>query len=128
MALKTLFLLVALTWLMANAAATRDLPTNPGLDLTTRLETSGGLVECWNALMEIRQCTNEIILFFLNGQTVLGPECCQAISIITRNCWPAMLTSLGFTAEEGNILQGYCNASSGPPTPASPPLYQVGMG
>ncbi|KAJ9691982.1 hypothetical protein PVL29_011197 [Vitis rotundifolia] len=127
MALKTLFLLVALTWLMANAAATRDLPTNPGLDLTTRLETSGGLVECWNALMEIRPCTNEIILFFLNGQTVLGPECCQAISIITRNCWPAMLTSLGFTAEEGNILQGYCKESSGPPTPASPPLYQVGM-
>lgn len=126
MAIKTFFLLVALTWLTVNTAATRDLHR---LDLASRLQTIGGIAECWDALMEIRSCSNEIILFFLNGQTVLGPECCQAISIITRNCWPAMLTSLGFTAEEGSILEGYCGTSSRPPAPAPapPPLNQAGM-
>ncbi|RVX21394.1 Egg cell-secreted protein 1.4 [Vitis vinifera] len=49
----------------------------------------------------------------------IGPDCCGAIDIITRNCWPTMLTSLGFTAEEGNILRGYCDAYT--PSPAAPP-------
>ncbi|GAY31804.1 hypothetical protein CUMW_286360 [Citrus unshiu] len=29
-------------------------------------------------------------------------------------CGPAMLTYLRFTAEEGNILRGYCDTSSAP--------------
>ncbi|GAY45260.1 hypothetical protein CUMW_088160 [Citrus unshiu] len=44
----------------------------------------------------------------------IGPDCCRAFDIITYNCWPAMLTSIGFTAEEGNILRGYCDVSSAP--------------
>ncbi|KAJ4715466.1 egg cell-secreted protein 1.1 [Melia azedarach] len=92
----------------------------PGYDLAARLEASGGLTECWNALMELKSCTNEIVIFFLNGQANLGPGCCRAIDIITRNCWPAMLTSLGFTAEEGNILRGYCDVSSGPASAEAP--------
>ncbi|KAK6924188.1 Prolamin-like domain [Dillenia turbinata] len=87
-------------------AASRQVPIEPGYNLAARLDTSGGLVECWNALLEIKSCSNEIITFFLNGKTDLGSECCNAISIITHHCWPAMLSSLGFTAEEGNILRG----------------------
>ncbi|KAL5820599.1 hypothetical protein ACOSQ3_022481 [Xanthoceras sorbifolium] len=96
MALKNVLLCFALTFLIANTAA------------------SGGQAECWNALLEIKSCSNEIILFFLNGQADIGSDCCRAIAIITRNCLPAMLTSLGFTAEEGNILRGYCDASPAP--------------
>ncbi|KAH9747698.1 Aldehyde oxygenase (deformylating) [Citrus sinensis] len=48
----------------------------------------------------------------------------RAIDIITRNCWPAMLTSLGFTAEEGNILRGYCDASSAPSPGGLAVIYQ----
>ncbi|KAE8728283.1 hypothetical protein F3Y22_tig00004630pilonHSYRG00109 [Hibiscus syriacus] len=34
-----------------------------------------------------------------------------------------MLTSLGFTSEEGNVLRGYCEASSAPV--AAPPHATV---
>ncbi|KAL3728873.1 hypothetical protein ACJRO7_033458 [Eucalyptus globulus] len=121
MALKCLLLLLALATTAADGAAAREIKApidryKAGLDLAARLEAvqaSGGLVECWNALVQLKSCTNEIILFFLNGETSLGLGCCGAIDIITRNCWPAMLTSLGFTAEEGNILRGYCDAAAG---------------
>ncbi|KDO68652.1 hypothetical protein CISIN_1g040009mg, partial [Citrus sinensis] len=64
--------------------------------------------------MELKSCSNDIFIFFFNNQVDICPDCCRAIDIITRNCWPAMLTSLGFTAEEGNILRGYCDVSSAP--------------
>ncbi|KAK6923819.1 14-3-3 domain [Dillenia turbinata] len=103
-------------------ASFREMPVEPGFNLAARLDTIGGLVECWNALLELKSCSDEMILFFLNGETELGTQCCRAISIITHNCWPSMLTSLGFTAEEGNILQGYCDAApSGAPV-AMPPV------
>ncbi|XWS44796.1 hypothetical protein CRYUN_Cryun15aG0079200 [Craigia yunnanensis] len=109
-------LFLVLVCLLASVTAARELSSysKPGHTLAARLEASGGLVECWNALNELKSCTNEIVLFFVNGQTDIGPDCCRAIEVITRNCWPAMLTSLGFTSEEGNILRGYCDASSGP--------------
>ncbi|KAL9419751.1 hypothetical protein AB3S75_037503 [Citrus x aurantiifolia] len=94
MALKYVFFILALTCLImtniANATSRNDRLNNnmkPGYDLAIRLEGSG---------------------------VDIGPDCCRAIDIITRNCWPAMLTSLGFTAEEGNTLRGYCDASSAP--------------
>ncbi|KAF5727687.1 hypothetical protein HS088_TW22G01384 [Tripterygium wilfordii] len=114
MAVKNVLIVLAFVCWISNAFATRDhqLHVKPGENLKARLEASGGLVECWNALMELKSCSNEIVLFFLNGETDLGPDCCSAIEVITKNCWPAMLTSLGFTAEEGSILRGYCDASS----------------
>ncbi|XP_076901368.1 egg cell-secreted protein 1.5-like [Bidens hawaiensis] len=72
---------------------------------------SGGLVDCWNALLELNSCTNEIVLFFVNGETYLSIDCCRAIRTITYGCWPSMLTSLGFTSEEGDVLQGYCGGA-----------------
>ncbi|GLT44053.1 hypothetical protein SLA2020_179710 [Shorea laevis] len=120
--MRNSFLFLALAAvLLASATSTRDLiPIKPGQDLAARLESSGGLVECWNALMELKSCTNEIVLFFINGETSIGPGCCHSIEIITRNCWPAMLTSLGFTAEEGTILTGYCDGATSSPTAAPP--------
>ncbi|GAY36799.1 hypothetical protein CUMW_024640 [Citrus unshiu] len=96
-----------------------------GYDLATILEVSGGLMECWNTLMVLKLCSNEIVIFFLNSQTDIGPDCCRAIDIITRNCWPAIFTSLGFTAEEKNKLRGYCDASAAHSLGGLAMIYQL---
>ncbi|KAL0391510.1 UNVERIFIED_CONTAM: Egg cell-secreted protein 1.4 [Sesamum latifolium] len=85
--------------------------------------TSNG---CWESLYQLQSCTAEVVLFFLNGETYLGPGCCRAIWIIQHQCWPQMLTSLGYTPEEANILRGYCDASEAGSSPAlhrHPPLH-----
>ena len=100
---------------IANATNRNDHLNNnikPGNDLTTRLEASGGLTECLNMLMKLKSCSNEIVIFFLNSQAD------------TRNCWPAILTSLEFIAEEGNILRGYCDASFAPSPSGLVLIYQ----
>ncbi|MCL7036843.1 hypothetical protein MKW94_007617 [Papaver nudicaule] len=56
----------------------------------------------------------------MDGEMYLGIECCRAIRIITRECWPSMLTSVGLTAEEGDILKGYCDAPHSAPSRSSP--------
>ncbi|XP_011624455.1 egg cell-secreted protein 1.3-like [Amborella trichopoda] len=76
---------------------------------------AGGLMECWDALSELRACSTEIILFFMNGEAYLGQGCCMGVRTITHHCWPSMFTLLGFTAEEGDILRAYCNAEAPPP-------------
>ncbi|KAH9686487.1 Egg cell-secreted protein 1.4 [Citrus sinensis] len=109
MALKHVFFILALTCLImeniANATSWNDRLNNnmkPDYDLTTRLEVSEGLTD----------------------QADIGPDCCRAIDIITRNCWLAMLTSLRFTVEEGNILRDYCDASSAPSPGGLTMIYQ----
>lgn len=59
--------------------------------------------------MQLQHCSGELILFFLNGETYIGPGCCSAIRTIGRKCWPTMIGVLGFTAQEGDMLQGYCD-------------------
>ncbi|KAI3837771.1 hypothetical protein MKX03_029026 [Papaver bracteatum] len=71
------------------------------ISLASRLQSNGSYSECWDSLTELQACTREVILFFLN-----------TIHIIQHNCWPAMLGSLGFTQEEGDILPGYCDATT----------------
>ncbi|PIA31469.1 hypothetical protein AQUCO_04900045v1 [Aquilegia coerulea] len=107
-----LFLLTISCFMGAITASTKELPIKPGHNLNARLygESSGGLGDCWSALLELKACTSEIVMFFLNGESYLGLDCCRAIRIITRDCWPTMLTSLGFTSQEGDILRGYCDA------------------
>ncbi|GAY49670.1 hypothetical protein CUMW_120890 [Citrus unshiu] len=80
MALKYVFFILVLTCLImetiANATSMNDCLNNimkPGYDLTTRFEASEGLTECWNALMELKSCSNEIVIFFLNSQADIGP-------------------------------------------------------
>ncbi|PRQ49244.1 putative Prolamin-like domain-containing protein [Rosa chinensis] len=85
------------------------------------------LVECGNALVELKCCSQEIVVYFLNGKANIGPDCCKAIATITRHCWPVMLTSLGFTAEQGDVLRGYCDAAAAVTTtaPAAAPLART---
>lgn len=104
-------------------------PSPPGRrpSLAVSRLQSDGMIECWDSLLELRACTGEVILFFLNGETNLGPSCCAAIRIIEHRCWPAMLTTLGFTPEQGDVLTDYCDASDAiahlaPPPPSLPPL------
>ena len=107
--------------LIAFSASARPVPP-----LAARLQANG-TAYCWDSLMELRSCSGEVILFFLNGETYLGPSCCRAIRFIEHKCWAAdaMLSVLGFTAEEGDILKGYCDAtdepSAAPPPPSGPP-------
>ncbi|KAE8700107.1 Egg cell-secreted protein 1.4 [Hibiscus syriacus] len=87
-----------------------------------RLDDNRGLAECWNALNEMKSCTDEIVIFLVNGQADIDADCCHAIEVITRDCWPTLLTSLGFTSEEGNILRGYCDVPSALAPAAVAPL------
>ncbi|CAI0452174.1 unnamed protein product [Linum tenue] len=115
------------------AAAARDLttlPTStwssasstsspPSTSLASRLKYSdaaaGGSGDgeetsnCWESLTELQACSGEIILFFLNGETYLGQGCCRAIRVIGRHCWPHLMGTLGFTDEESDVLEGYCD-------------------
>lgn len=124
--LQNLVLVLAIACIITSPAIARDIsPASSNSNtlkarLTTGLKDDAGLTDCWNALLELRSCSNEIVLFFLNGQSYLGLDCCYAIRTITHQCWPSMLTSLGFTAEEGDILRGYCDAETAAP-PAAPP-------
>ncbi|CAH2061630.1 unnamed protein product [Thlaspi arvense] len=119
MASEKSFLLATVTLLLVLNISGRTLPTN----IKARL-TGGGLMQCWDALYELKSCTSEIVLFFLNGETNLGSGCCNAVEVITTDCWPAMLTSIGFTSEETNVLRGFCQSpnSGGSSSPAPSPV------
>ncbi|KAF8721394.1 hypothetical protein HU200_023106 [Digitaria exilis] len=131
----TLALLSCLA-LLAAAAAHRAPPTitfaqaaAPPMALAERLEGEGSQ-QCWEALVEIKSCTGEIILFLINGEAYLGPGCCRAIRVIEHSCWAAdaMLSVIGFTPEEGDMLKGYCDAgddgNGGEQSGGSPPPGQ----
>ncbi|KAL5217534.1 hypothetical protein ABZP36_018218 [Zizania latifolia] len=117
--LPVLPLMLLLLLAVANTAAAMGSATPApamGLGLAERLELEGeGSQQCWEVLMEIKSCTGEIILFFLNGEAYLGPGCCRTIRVIEQSCWAAdaMLSVIGFTPEEGNMLKGYCDAGDG---------------
>ncbi|XP_028766002.1 egg cell-secreted protein 1.4-like [Neltuma alba] len=97
MAGKHVLLLIALTYLLTVCGGAAREP---------RAE-----VDCWGSLMELRSCTNEIMQYLVKGEADIGPHCCRAITVITHNCWPAVLASLGFTDHEAYILRGYCDAA-----------------
>lgn len=99
------FLMALVMGSMANA---RPL-SNPKSSIATRLKLDDESSNCWDSLIQIQACSGEIILFFLNGETYLGDGCCNAIRTIGKQCWPNMMDTLGFTAEEGDILEGYCD-------------------
>ncbi|XP_068664172.1 egg cell-secreted protein 1.4-like [Aristolochia californica] len=121
MAFSKLAFAMAIVYFLAPITA-RQLQFQKAHDLAARIQAEGGLTECLNALYELRSCTNEIILFFVNGESYIGRDCCRAIRVITRHCWPSLLSSIGFTAEEGDILRGYCDASASTPfSPAQSP-------
>ncbi|KAF5751819.1 hypothetical protein HS088_TW02G00837 [Tripterygium wilfordii] len=120
MAYSLKFLLtIFLAYSMASELMARPLDSGPTLRARLQLDSE---FSCWDALFELQSCTGEVIMFFLNRETThLGKSCCQAIHIIEHQCWPSMLTSLGFTPQEGNILLGYCDASDHDPNHSAPP-------
>lgn len=110
--------MLTFTCLMAFSNAARQLPhwnlqhsAMAELDEASN-STNGTLGNCWSAVAEIKSCGNEISAYFKNGAIDIGLPCCQAIKMITQNCWPAMLTALGITPDQSNILVGYCDASA----------------
>ncbi|KFK28161.1 hypothetical protein AALP_AA8G480500 [Arabis alpina] len=68
---------------------------------------AGNLMDCWNAGLELKSCTEEIVEFFLSrtGTTVssvgIDKDCCGAIGLVVKDCWSVMFTSLGLTNMEG---------------------------
>ncbi|KAL8133084.1 hypothetical protein AgCh_008519 [Apium graveolens] len=88
-----------------------NIKTMAELDEPSNNGTNGTLGNCWNAIAEIKSCTNEISVYFKIGAIDIGLPCCQAIKMITQHCWPSMLTALGISPDQSNILVGYCDAS-----------------
>ncbi|KAL9664618.1 hypothetical protein QQ045_020023 [Rhodiola kirilowii] len=123
-----LFLISAATSPIASRSLVEVKPASTML-ARLKLDDETSSNSCWDSLFTLQSCTGEVILFFLSGETYLGKSCCQAIRIIEHDCWPSMLTSLGYTDEEGFVLRGYCNGvKSGSITPInqqSPPPPQV---
>ncbi|RAL40678.1 hypothetical protein DM860_006748 [Cuscuta australis] len=124
--LLPLILAAALPWVLLAAAegpAMTDVNwvATAGYGIAERLDAGGGGAagQCWDALVELKACTNEIILFFFNGEAYLGKDCCKSIRTIMYGCWPSMLTSIGFTAKEADILRHYCGPPA--PVPGAPP-------
>uniref|UniRef100_J3NBP5 Uncharacterized protein n=1 Tax=Oryza brachyantha TaxID=4533 RepID=J3NBP5_ORYBR len=48
------------------------------------LDGGGGLVECWGAMSELRSCTDEIVLFFLDGETT------RLVFVLVSKRWSAL--------------------------------------
>ncbi|QCD82198.1 hypothetical protein DEO72_LG2g2533 [Vigna unguiculata] len=96
--------------------------SNPSSSLLVRLKLEGEPSNCWESLWQLQACSGEIVTFFLNGETYLGHGCCAAIRVIGHDCWPNIVASLGFTDEESDVLEGYCEEvvlHSPPPPPKS---------
>lgn len=122
-----IFLTLLLAWTVTYTAAAEVLSS--ASTLRARLKLDDGESNCWESLLELQWCTGEIIMFLINGETNLYPDCCRAIRIIEHECWPSMLLSLGFTDEEGDIVGEYCDTADDDvtthPSPAPPPNDQV---
>ncbi|OMO68125.1 hypothetical protein COLO4_29870 [Corchorus olitorius] len=114
-ALKFLTVVVVALAMMASSVSLARRPLvsmespNKQSQLIGRLKLDEESPSCWEALMQLQACAGEVILFFLNGETYLGEACCESIHTIGQQCWPNMLETLGYTTEEGDILQGYCD-------------------
>ncbi|ESQ31406.1 hypothetical protein EUTSA_v10005395mg [Eutrema salsugineum] len=84
---------------------------------------AGNLMDCWNAALELKSCTDEIVEFFLTRTGTTEPavsggidkDCCGAIGLIVKECWSVMFTSLGLTTMEGNNLVEYCDVQAEKP-------------
>ncbi|KAE9608724.1 putative Prolamin-like domain-containing protein [Lupinus albus] len=67
--------------------------------------------KCWETLFELQSCSGEVMMFFLNGETYLGSGCCHALLTIAQQC-STLITTLGLTQHECDIMRGYCEELS----------------
>ncbi|KAL0378396.1 UNVERIFIED_CONTAM: hypothetical protein Sradi_3145100 [Sesamum radiatum] len=115
---------------MMSSFQARELPLfPPAPDNNPTPELQIPALDCLTALYKIRSCYNEIIAYFANGTIDITLPCCQAITLITHSCWPAVLSARGYSADQASILRGYCDAVAsevarfGPvPSPLGQPL------
>jgi hypothetical protein len=95
----------AVHWAPPTAFAPSSSSSVRGLTaLAERLEGAEAQ-QCWEALVEIN-------ILFIKSEAFLGPGCCHAIRVIEQSCWAtdSMLSIIGFTPQEGDMLKGYCDA------------------
>ncbi|KAL6576076.1 hypothetical protein OROHE_000547 [Orobanche hederae] len=113
---KCLFFLLTITSLMVRISSSREtpfLPLIPGLNpIGTHHgpEVKDKALDCFSALYKIRSCSNEIVDYFSKGSIDISRACCEAITLITHHCWPAVLDTLGYGTDQISILRGYCDA------------------
>ncbi|KAK7411370.1 hypothetical protein VNO78_02803 [Psophocarpus tetragonolobus] len=114
--------IVTIAALVSSASMIESTPlSNPSSSLAFRLKLEGEPSYCWDSLWQLQACTGEIVTFFLNGETYLGRGCCQAIKVVGNDCWPNIVASLGFTNEETEVLEGYCDEGVNHSPPSSRP-------
>ncbi|XP_042027132.1 egg cell-secreted protein 1.2-like [Salvia splendens] len=116
MAFKLAFFLISLTLIIPQLES-RKFP---------ELEESTGL-DCWTALHKIRSCSNEIVAYFASGAIDITPPCCEAIALITHQCWPAVLGVLGYGQDQADVLRGYCDAIDSYTAVPGPAPGQLGL-
>ncbi|CAA0839206.1 Egg cell-secreted protein 1.4 [Striga hermonthica] len=109
---KSLVFLLTITSLTARLSSYRDFPfpsSNP-IGPTRSPEIEGETPDCFAALYKIKSCSNEILNYFATGSIDITRPCCEAITIITHNCWPTVLGMLGYGPDQIYALRGYCDA------------------
>ncbi|KAK8581074.1 hypothetical protein V6N13_144117 [Hibiscus sabdariffa] len=116
----------AVSMLLMAEARPLDLGNATRSDLLVRLKLDEESSDCWDSLIQLQSCTGELIMFFLNGETDIGKSCCRAILTISHKCWPDMIDALGFTTEETNVLEGYCDHEADPSPPSVARTDEVG--
>ncbi|KAK1441303.1 hypothetical protein QVD17_07150 [Tagetes erecta] len=127
MAMTPLIPLMIITFFMAYTTSSRHI-FGPVCDGGTTNNTVNGtrtIGDCWTAIYDVKTCGNEIASYFKNGTIDIGDSCCHAIKTVTRDCWPNLLSLVGITIEERNILRGYCDAAGESSlSPVTNPVFQ----
>lgn len=115
---KLLTVLLAAVLASSLMISARKLESKSSLLARLKLAEEGPST-CWDALLELQSCSGEVVMFFMNGEAHLGANCCSAMRVIEHQCWPSMLSTLGITAQESNVLRGYCDSAASADTGAT---------
>ncbi|KAJ6706469.1 PROTEIN putative EXPRESSED-RELATED [Salix purpurea] len=83
-------------------------------NLSARLKLDEESPNCWDSLFQLQACIREM---FYSSST--------ALSTVGEHCWPNMIGTLGFTTEESQILDDYCDIADDFTTPSPSTPYVV---
>ncbi|RVX13284.1 Egg cell-secreted protein 1.1 [Vitis vinifera] len=71
-------------WSLGSMASARYL--DKSFSLAARLHADDdSSSKCWESLLELQACTGEVVLFFLNGETHLGPAVAKPFRPLSTN-------------------------------------------
>lgn len=127
MAMNTVFLLFTFSLLIMSTHSTREFPFQPLIPGLNSTGPGGEALDCLTALYRIKSCSNEILAYFAKGAIDITPPCCEAITLITHQCWPAVLSTIGYGPNQVYILRGYCDAAASYAPVFGPVLSPVGQ-